>query len=73
MAKCDNPKCGRTSTPENNPPKPTKKDQYVSPYGWIQLDGWRVGCGPTLNIEVCSAECLTPAVNEKLRIYEIEG
>lgn len=61
MVRCDNPACKSIGHPESRKP-------YVAPYGWLHIQrGWFVGCGPNVQVEVCSVECLTPAVEELVR------
>lgn len=58
MRKCDNPACRTTAYPES------ESKPYVAPYGWIRLSGDRVGLGPRIKVEVCSVECVAPAIAE---------
>jgi hypothetical protein len=69
MIVCDNPKCKNTGRPEWLPEKGSRKKGHTGPYGWMQCQiGW-VGRGPYFEIDVCSLDCLTPAVDTK---YEEE-
>lgn len=60
MTQCDNPGCKNTGTPECEKP-------YIPPYGWLRLKGDWVGCGPSINITVCSVECAAPAIQASER------
>lgn len=61
MVGCDNPRCKSLGHPESQKP-------YVAPYGWLVISkGWFIGTGPSVKVEVCSIECLTPAVEELVR------
>lgn len=70
--KCDNPVCRNLDTPEHVPwleenRKRRKTDRITGPYGWIELEGWMVGCGPNIQIVVCSVQCVEPAIDDALR------
>lgn len=60
MVGCDNPRCKSLDHPESVKP-------YAPPYGWIKLTGYVQGHGPALKIEVCSTDCVSPAVEEQRR------
>ena len=64
--KCDNPDCKMIGLPESEKP-------YVPPYGWLTLKGHFVGCGPAVTVEVCSTDCLAPAVDHIQSESEING
>lgn len=55
MTKCDNPTCPMVDQPENLKP-------YVPPYGWLRVKGHFIGCGPNVDVEVCSLKCLHDAI-----------
>ena len=55
MIGCDNPNCQRVGTPENLKP-------LRPPYGWLTLKGGFFGCGPAIDVTVCSLNCLTDAI-----------
>lgn len=60
MIECDNPDCDNVSVPEFIP---KGKTPPTAPFGWWQLDAWRVGPGPYLKAAyACSNECIGPAV-----------
>jgi hypothetical protein len=57
---CSNPSCNETDPPE-------QVDPYIAPYGWIALrDAWVIGTNDLSFIQVCSVECLEPAVRHRL-------
>ena len=58
MISCDNPGCHAVDSPEIERPR-----SYVPPYGWLTMKGHFVGTGPSIEIEVCSVECLEEAVD----------
>lgn len=57
MTLCDNPHCNNSKIPESEKP-------YRPPYAWLTLKGGYFGCGPSISIEVCSAECVEQAMFE---------
>jgi hypothetical protein len=66
--KCDNPKCKSVGEPEwINKDNPT---DYTPPYAWWHVDGNRFGPGPSIQVEVCSVKCISPAITEKWRALD---
>jgi hypothetical protein len=56
--RCDNPNCESVEVPEWE-----TKRSYEPPYGWIRLTAMFKGTGPFLkNVDVCSIECISPAI-----------
>ena len=64
-AKCDNPSCGATETPESEKP-------YRPPYGWLWIrKATFMGTGPDIDgIEVCSTSCIEAAIDERVKEAE---
>jgi len=60
MFECDNPKCENVGRPEWVPP-PRSKKLPAPPYGWLTVEGYYMGSGPSARVVVCSDECLAPA------------
>jgi hypothetical protein len=66
MAVCDNPECENLAHPENQSP-------YLPPYGWIAItQGQIVGYNDLSGIQVCSFECLEPAVRRSVECQHEE-
>lgn len=60
MIGCDNAGCDSISDPER------VGNKLYTPYGWIHLKGHRQGFGPNFDVTVCSADCVSPAINRKI-------
>lgn len=63
MTLCDNPRCGSMKAPESIKP-------YRPPYAWLTLKGGWFGSGPSVSIEVCSLECVEPALEDAAKQQE---
>jgi hypothetical protein len=64
MIACDNPECDSVG-----PPEYIRGKKYSVPYGWWRFDGRNQGPGPIVSIDACSMACVTPAVQEKVRLH----
>lgn len=63
MFKCDNPKCEVVGRPEWIPQleNPRSRKPPAPPYGWLVVEGYYMGSGPSAKVTVCSNACLAPA------------
>lgn len=69
MFDCDNPKCANTAHPEDG----STTRRQLTPYGWLHITGYRQGLGPSYNVDVCSIECVGPALEDVDRqVYEAD-
>jgi hypothetical protein len=60
VIQCDNSNwCGETGPPEWMSKNGRK---WSPPYGWISATASIQGPGPTVSVEVCSTDCLLPAI-----------
>lgn len=60
MFECDNPKCGNVGAPEWIPQleNPRSRKPPAPPYGWLVIEGYYMGPGPSAKVVVCSDGCL---------------
>lgn len=59
MIACDNPGCAALAEAEW---MSASGRTHRPPYGWLRLDGYFQGSGPSISVEVCSLACLEQAV-----------
>ena len=58
--KCDNPSCKEAESAEW---WASRGNGHQPPYGWLKMEGYFQGIGPSVTVEVCSTACLEAAVD----------